>query len=427
MPRMAPVLHPVTSRALAVAACAWLLACAAAGAQPRPKPEPQSRAVERNPALRLTPELSTPVTEDPQRRQAAAALWQVLQKGPDQVVQERAEADARSDRTTATLLAIGLSLLVLTSLGYLGWRWYRDARRARVGRSLQARGGPAQVPVPAVDAPTAAAPRVPTRPSVISPAAPAGTVVPGAKAKASRPRDAGATSGWFAPEDYQPSRGGAIRMVGIEELIDVHSKADFFLAIGEPAQAVALLESHVHDQLETSALTWMDLLELYHSLGKRLEYERLRREFQQRFSAPVPDFEHFDQPAASLEDYSVALGRIVALWPSRRVFDLIEELIFRQPGLAGAEAFSLKAYRELVLLYHIAREVAFGPEGWARLEPTVPERDRLMIPPASPHIGVDINLFDEEGAPARGPGLDFDITGFETADAVAAKAERTGG
>jgi hypothetical protein len=375
--------------------------------------------VERNPALRLTPELTTQVTEDPQRRQAAAALWQVLQKGPDQVMQEHAETDARSDRTTATLLAIGMSVLLLALMGYLGWRWYRDTRMARIGRSVEAHG-PALGLVPAVDAPVTADPKVPTGPVAIAPAA-----LPRASGKASKPRDAGATSGWFAPEDYQPSRGGAIRMVGIEELIDVHSKADFFLAIGEPAQAVALLESHVHDQLETSALTWMDLLELYHSLGKRLEYERLRREFQQRFSAPVADFEHFDQATGSLEDYSVALGRIVALWPSRRVFDLIEELIFRQPGLAGAEAFSLQAYRELVLLYHIAREVAFGPDAWAKSEPTVPERDRLMIPPASPHIGVDINLFDGGSPPAQVRALDFDISGFEAA--AAAKAQRTGG
>jgi hypothetical protein len=102
----------------------------------------------------------------------------------------------------------------------------------------------------------------------------------------------------------------------------------------------------------------MDLLELYYKLGKRADFERLRAEFRQRFAVQVPDFDHFDQPTSSLENYGRALSRIVALWPSQRVLNVIEESIFRKPGLPGAEPFSLEAYRELVLLYHIAKEVA---------------------------------------------------------------------
>ena len=106
---------------------------------------------------------------------------------------------------------------------------------------------------------------------------------------------------WAAPGAYQASRGGTLRMVGVEELIDVHDQADFFLTIGKPQQAVAVLEAHIHDQVETSALAWMDLLELYHRLGQRAEFERLRAEFRQNFTGEVPDFDHFDQPSASLE------------------------------------------------------------------------------------------------------------------------------
>ena len=282
-----------------------------------------------------------------------------------------------------------------------------------------------------------------------------------------------------------PSMGGTVRMVGVQELIDVHDKADFFLALGQEDEAIAVLEAHVHDQVETSALPWMDLLDLYHSAGRRAEFDKLRSEFLQRFAVQVPDFEHFDQPTNSLENYSRALSRIVALWPSRRVLNVIEESIFRKPGLAGAEPFSLQAYRELVLLYHIAQEVAppedsvgapldyrptdfpptslqplhmldaperyqvHPPESLAlRLDTTLPmaprepaveppdeemlvrgrlgrdgsrRPDQLFIPPASPRIGLDIDLDDlaaEAGPASAVAPVDLDPFG----DPIAAPA-----
>jgi hypothetical protein len=278
------------------------------------------------------------------------------------------------------------------------------------------------------------------RPAAATAAAFGAASVAGAAARpAARPA---AAMPALARDDFLASRGGITRMVGVQELIDVHDKADFFLSIGEVDQAIALLEAHVHDDVETSALAWMDLLELYHSLGRRAEYERLRSEFRQRFTASVPDFDHFGEPGDSLENYERALGRIVALWPSPRVLDVIEESIFRKPGLPGAEPFSLEAYRELVLLYHVAKELAeqaaqgtpvaatfhdtaVHPLNLARAEPAAPERELLMVPPASARLGVDIDLSapaeparkprgDDEGKDQdqgkdKGNGIDFDL------------------
>src|SRR5690606_27774432 len=130
------------------------------------------------------------------------------------------------------------------------------------------------------------------------------------------------------------------------------------------------------------------------------------------FTGEVPDFDRFDQPSASLEYYARALSRIVALWPSPRVLDVIEESIFRKPGLPGAERFTLEAYRELLLLYHVASEVA-GPnrgEDAARYSDTslqplnampLTERpaadpDTRLVPPSSPNVGLDIDLGADE-------------------------------
>jgi hypothetical protein len=331
----------------------------------------------------------------------------------------------------AALAAAGLALLA-----WLAWRWMRVRQLERVGRWFEVHGNAQQVDIPT--APEAPQPALAaTAAAAAAAAAPRHVVTaPTPMPPEAGPRQPAAPAPRHALDEFQASRGGPMRMVGVEELIDVHDKADFFLSIGETEQALAVLESHVHDQVDTGALAWMDLMELYHSLGRRVEFERLRNEFRQRFTAQVPDFEHFDQPSASLESYSRALSRIVALWPSAKVLDVIEESIFRKPGGAGAEPFSLEAYRELVLLYHIARDMA--PEAQAQAEahattfsdtslqplnmverpeePPLSEREKLMVPPPSARLGVDIDLGDSDTvAPTDLPALDFDISTFDPA------------
>jgi hypothetical protein len=401
---------------------------------------------------------------DAQQRAGLSALWQALQKDPQESVQEALRMQglerelnsvrdttrqnataltqlrgqvqqAQGDRKLAALLVAGLGVVLLLLLAWMGWRWHRVRQLERVGQWFDAHGDSVEAHLPTTPETAAAGGHVG------APAVAAGAAIAPAAGKVrgpAAPAVAARASAWGSGDEFQASRGGTLRMVGVQELIDVHDKADFFLSIGETNQAVAVLDAHVHDQVETGALAWLDLLDLYHSLGRRVEFERLRGEFRQRFTVQVPDFEHFDQPTASLENYSRALSRIVALWPARRVLDVIEESIFRKPGLPGAEPFSLEAYRELVLLFHIARDMA--PEEQPRNEAAKPthfsdtslqplnmmerpeeaplsEQEKLMIPPPSARLGVDIDLDGDAQADSEHKPLDFDISTFDSAHA----------
>ncbi|RYF16159.1 MAG: hypothetical protein EOO30_12010 [Comamonadaceae bacterium] len=445
-PRLAPASRPAAPRTQARRQNAQ--------AKPRLRLEPLDLSVDRDPVLRLTSELGAPPAADPQRRTEAAAWWQALQRAPEQAVQEalrlqgaerelkaardemqrnavavgqlRGEVEqAGRGRSTASFAIVALALALFALMAWLAWRWLRDTRVSHVRHWFEANSELAQPPMPIVDAAAARRMTAPAPPQAPARAAPAVPASPPAE-------PAESIAGWAAPEAFHASRGGTVRMVGVGELIDLHDKADFFLSIGEHEQAIAALEAHVHDHVETSALAWMDLLELYHRFGKRMEFERLRAEFERRFTVQVPDFEHFDQPTATLESYSRALSRIMALWPSRRVLDVIEESIFRQPGLPGAEPFSLDAYRDLVLLYHLAQDMARDEEAAASPDGPVTDFhatslqplqafdrpagggsaiDPLLVPPSSPRLGVDIEL--EAEAPASELPLDFDISGYE--------------
>ena len=414
------MLHTVTFRALAFAMCGGLLVC---GASALPMP------------LQDTAPAAVAPAQEAQGMQAVQrelqSLRELTRQNAAAVAELRAQVEtARNERGAAALLAAVLAAVLAALLAVAGWHWYRARRVDRVGRWFEAHGR-------ALAMPPAAAANVPVD-VVVDGAAPAEE---SSLAAPTQPGPVLPEAGPFIPSvaawapssqlDFQTSPGGTLRTVGVEELLDVHDKADFFVSIRETDQAVAVLEAHVHDQADTSALAWMDLLELYHSLGRRKDFEQLRDEFRQRFAAQVPDFERFDQPAPTLEDYGRAISRIVALWPERRVLEVIEESIFRKPGLPGEEPFSLEAYRELVLLHHIATDVAPPKVGPAKpprattfsetsLQPLhaldAAERtsagadvNLLLVPPASPNVGVDIDITMADDEPEMLPVLDFDL------------------
>ncbi|MDI1239306.1 MAG: hypothetical protein PSV26_17630 [Polaromonas sp.] len=156
--------------------------------------------------------------------------------------------------------------------------------------------------------------------------------------------------------DFALSMPHTPRPVKAEELFDVQHQAEFFISIGKPEQAVAVLRSHVSEEVQTSALVYLDLFSLYHQLKRREDFEALRVEFNRLFNADLPAFESYSGTGPGLEAYQAALSRIVALWPTPKVLEVIEESVFRKPG-SRAEAFGLEAYRELLFLYGIAKEI----------------------------------------------------------------------
>lgn len=176
------------------------------------------------------------------------------------------------------------------------------------------------------------------------------------------------------------------RYVNTEELFDVQQQSDFFVSLGQHDQAIAVLSEHIADNPETSALAYLDLLRIYHSLDRRDDYAHVGQEFERAFNACVPDFEHFSEVGRGLEHYPSTLARIEAQWPRTGTLGLIEELVFRKPELRSDESFDLAAYRELLLLYSVAKEVidpdsapptpvtplSFLDTRDAKLEPTQP-------------------------------------------------------
>lgn len=160
----------------------------------------------------------------------------------------------------------------------------------------------------------------------------------------------------LALEAGEPAR----RAVSAEELIDLEQQAEFFIVLGQEEAAIDLLMGHLRSSAGTSPLPYLKLLELYRKRGNRHDYERVRERFNVRFSAYAPAWELDLNAGRTLEDYPSVIGRLQALWPMpTRALEVLQLTLARPEGDPHAgDSFELPAYRELMLLYSVARELA---------------------------------------------------------------------
>jgi hypothetical protein len=225
--------------------------------------------------------------------------------------------------------------------------------------------------------------------------------------------------------DFFAGNAATARLRKAEELIDIQQQADFFESIGNPDRGVAVLENHLQQQAQASPLVWLDLLDSYHALGRRTDYERVRAAFGEQFRKQVADFDAYGGNQGGLENHGATLERIVKLWPSTGVLDAIQDALLRRPASEGDEALDLEAYRELVLLYNVASDLqdetavvqlARPPVGSAAgASPARATRVHAAalstvampdLPRPSPQLGLDIDL--DRLPPPELPLVDLD-------------------
>jgi hypothetical protein len=102
-------------------------------------------------------------------------------------------------------------------------------------------------------------------------------------------------------------------------------------------------------------LPYLKLLEIYRRRGDRDAYERMRKRFGQRFNAVAPQWDADPEQGRDLQDYPAVLAALQACWsePLDAMAEL-ENLLFRK---RSGELFDLPAYRDVLTLYSVAREL----------------------------------------------------------------------
>lgn len=419
------------------------------GAAPRLVMEPLEVWLETPPELRLS--MDPPRFAEAgstQARQEAAEVWRGLNTPPEELAQAdrradgaRLQAQALKERLQAEQSAgleaqqqlrrvqserfspwvvYGLAGCLALALLGLAWQahrarrqpwgaWYRgvaldgeelgaDALSEAVGATVWPR---TEVPDPPVTAP--AVQSLPVGGSAPLPRldAGAGEVVPEPPSSS-------------VAESAAPA---ALRLQDIEhpeDLFDVLQQAEFFISIGEHEQAVEGLRRHIALHAASSPLAYLELLRLYHTLGRAAAFEQLRAGFEDRFNAEVPSFATFQRGGRSLEDYGAELERIESLWGSSEVIDELDRLMFRREGAQAVARFDLPAYEDLLLLAAIAQSSSgrgCGASPAAATAPAAAGAGKLERPSVDTLAG-DLMLEPSQHMPARvGPPVGKGMAG----------------
>lgn len=413
---------------------------------PKLKLDPLDVAIDRDPTLRLSSEITSAEAEGEDARAQARALWQAINATPEEVLKRSQElgaleADLKQLRDAQALAQarqtelvkelqeaqkaryqnpIVYGLLGALAAALLGI-WY-VRRRASVGGGSKTWWSAGEAASSSPRASTWGKPEVLAEPDKARADSRGADSSKGADIPAPSPvpkAAALAQSGLASVErrDFAPSALGTSRSVATEELFDVQQQADFFVSLGEDEQAIRVLRNHLQESYEPSAMAYLDLFKLYHKLNRRDAYDALRDEFNRVFNAGAPPFDRYADQGRGLEAYETAFSRIQALWPQPRVLDLIERSIFRDDQDERTEVFDLEAYRELLLLHAMAKDIIHrgttpdkleSPEGFQHtamqpLKAGVGLQNGLLgdadpkLPPASASLGLDIDLdeFDQ--------------------------------
>ncbi|MBT9488663.1 MAG: hypothetical protein IV093_14230 [Rubrivivax sp.] len=360
-----------------------------------------------------------------------AALEASVRQLGDEALAQKAVVDTLRQRAVAAegrnqwVLPLGLALLAL--LGLAGWLWLRlrELERDRRHGWLSA----ARAPAPA---PSAAAAAVPPSPSQVpllversvrttgAASLGAGLAPVHVPTPSELPDPPSTTPQDWGPETAtlktQPLLTSAAlvqpenRDVSAEELIDLEQQAEFFVVLGQDDAAIDLLVSHLRDSGGASPLPYLKLLDIYRRLGDRGAYERTRDRFNHRFNAHVPGWDAPTGDGRMLEDYPQVMGWLQQVWPKPLdAMAELESLLFRKDG---GELFELPAYRELLMLYALARDLLDGDTGSAgsAVDVLLPLNDSPGFAPTSPrpYFGED-GTIPIEHQPTAPIDLDLDL------------------
>lgn len=275
--------------------------------------------------------------------QGVEKLRAEAQRDREQLAQVRAkltEAELAS-RLTPWLAGAALALLALVV-----WLWLRlrRAQREQHAQWWAAANAAAQGSrQPTISPPTLQPMTLPPELAPTPPARPMAAARPAAPAP-------GPSSAFADSMMAEPPRD-----VSIEELIDLEQQADFFVVLGQDDAAIDLLMGHIRSSGGTSPLPYLKLMEIYRRLGDHEAYERTRTRFNHRFNAYAPDWDADLQHGRTLDQYPDVIDRIEQSWKTPLdAMAVLEALMFRRDK---GEVFDLPAYREVLFLYSMARDL----------------------------------------------------------------------
>lgn len=269
------------------------------------------------------------------------------------------------------LLTLGLSLLAGAAAFY-GSRWREErARRERAyWRALHAAEGaadPLPPPPPPGIAPPVLAPAAvlpdegqhqATRPQPRPMAWPPAPIVPppmqATQALQPLPTSMQATQ----PLPVQPAAAPALaqELSVADELLDLQQQVDFLQLLGQHEAAADLLATRLA-RGNAGAMPYLMLMEICQQRGEPDVFAELARQFEQRFRTLAPPWAQSLARGRSLDASPSVIAHLQVVWSdASAAMQMLRDLLARGAG-PGATHFDLPAYRDLLTLYSVSRDL----------------------------------------------------------------------
>jgi len=368
---------------------------------------PQRPATKSTPEAELTPELEAQITQleetvaqlraelearlqaeaDAASAAAAAAASAVVSaSAPEAFASAPTPPPAPTVRPSpyrdpmTWVLTLGLSLLAGAAAFYASrWRDERARRELAYWRAMHAAEGAADHRPPPSPAPAPTQPPSPgfapavkgnaaplpdegqhqaTRPqprpmpwppapsAPFAPAAPAAAVTLPAALQATQPMPMQAAA---AP---QPSN----ELTVADELLDLQQQVDFLQLLGQHEAAADLLATRL-SRGNCGAMAYLLLMEICQHRGEPEVFAELVRQYEQRFRTQAPQWSQSLARGRTLDASPSVIAHLQVVWsdPSASM-QMLQDLLSRGAG-PGAPHFDLPAYRDLLTLYGVARDL----------------------------------------------------------------------
>ena len=197
--------------------------------------------------------------------------------------------------------------------------------------------------------------------------------------------------------------------VSVEELIDLEQQVDFFMVLGQQEAAIHLLSQRLHEKGRHTALPYLKLLEILQRHGDQAGFERVAREFADRFHAQAPVWSTDIAAGEGLLAYAEATELIMQSWrDAAMTMQLIQTLLAH--GDPDGHAFTLAAYRDILMLYAVARDISEREVRGEDIDLFLPLDASRQ---GSPSYMMATMPWQRPGGPAPAPGpvdLDLDLS-----------------
>ena len=159
------------------------------------------------------------------------------------------------------------------------------------------------------------------------------------------------------PAPLTADLGGGAVTVTVEELIDLEQQVDFFMVLGQDDAAIELLSSRLNHRDAAGGLPFLKLMELYQRRGDREAFDRVGARFAEQFHARAPSWSDDLNQGEALEAHDELMSRLEAAWSDPEgSMSLLQDLLSNHQEYSGD--LGLPAYRDLLLLYAVARDRA---------------------------------------------------------------------